>query len=355
MFVELLSGMDTATSGREFYNLLCEAVCRLTSMERAGLFLYDPGRQWVHAVGCHGIDPSLLKDVGGTLDETPLAQRALANDRVEEVSEALEREIPARYARFAGITTLTCTPVAAGGRWLGVIFADRGGGRFTLTDEERHAMWTLGKVAALAASARMATRQQEQARQLGERLDLARDIHERVVQRLFGLSLVLGSEGELTPMERRRCSEELGRALSDLRSALERPLAPSPRETGTTLREELTRLSQPDLDLPVEVGWLQGAEVPADLEPLAQSVLAEALRNVRKHSHPTQVGVVVERQDGAFVLNISNDGVTDDTHRPGVGLRLAASEAIHCGGVLEWGQSQPGIWRVRLAVPVGDA
>ena len=88
----------------------------------------------------------------GTLEETPIAQRALAEDRVIEVSDDLEREVPERYARFAGITTLTCTPVSAGGRWLGVIFADRGGGRFELTDAERHSMWTLGKTAALAAS-----------------------------------------------------------------------------------------------------------------------------------------------------------------------------------------------------------
>ena len=59
-------------------------------------------------------------------EETPIAQVALAEDRVVEVSDGLEREVPERYARFAGVTTLTCTPVSAGGRWLGVLFADRG-------------------------------------------------------------------------------------------------------------------------------------------------------------------------------------------------------------------------------------
>ena len=59
-------------------------------------------------------------------------------------------------------------------------------------------MGTLGKTAALATSARFATRQQERSRQLAGRIDLAREIHERVMQRLFGVSLVLGSEHELT-------------------------------------------------------------------------------------------------------------------------------------------------------------
>ena len=36
-------------------------------------------------------------------------------------------DVPARYSNLPGIVKLTCTPVAAAGRWLGVIFADRDG------------------------------------------------------------------------------------------------------------------------------------------------------------------------------------------------------------------------------------
>src|SRR3954463_2488271 len=245
VFVALLSGLDDQTSsGRAFYNSLCEAVCRLTSMERAGLFLYDDVRKLVAPVGSHGVEQGLLDDVYGTLEETPIAQRALGDDRVVEVSEQLDREVPARYARFAGVTTLTCPPVSAGGRWLGVIFADRGGGHFTLTEAERHAMWTLGKTAALAASARIATTQQDRAKLLASRLDLAREIHERVVQRLFGVSLVLGKEGELSQEGRPARPQEMKEALADLREAIARPLALRPLDTGATLRGELERLGR---------------------------------------------------------------------------------------------------------------
>src|SRR5919109_853687 len=106
-FVELLSGLDvdSQSSGRAFYDSLCEAVCRLTSMERAGLFLYDDVRKTVVSVGSHGVDRSVLAPLHSTLEETPIAQRALRQDRVVEASERLEREVPARYARFAGVTT----------------------------------------------------------------------------------------------------------------------------------------------------------------------------------------------------------------------------------------------------------
>jgi signal transduction histidine kinase len=359
VIVELVSELDNdpQTSGLEFYDRLCEAVCRLTSMERAGLLLYDDARKLVVPVGSHGVEPGLLSQVYGTLEETPIAQRALAEDRVVEVSEGIERQVPGRYARFAGVTTLTCTPVSAGGRWLGVIFADRGGGNFRLTEPERHAMWTLGKTAALAASARIATTQQDRARLLAARLDLARDIHERVVQRLFGVSLVLGSEHELTAEERRRCTEEMKAALADLRGALARPLAPAILDTGATLRQELERLGRHYKELPLRVEWEPGTDVPQELEPLAQSVLAEALRNADKHAKPSSVSVRVGRADGTFVLETRNDGVRAAPpagRSSGMGLRLAAIEALGRGGVVEFGPEPGDEWRVRLVVPVDD-
>src|SRR5256885_1249671 len=118
-------------------------------------------------------------------------------------------------------------------------FYDRGGGHFRLTGEERHVMWTLGKLAALASSARIATRQQELTRSLADQIALAREIHERVMQRLFAVSLVLHSDSALSRDDRDRARQEIRDAVADLRTMLERPLARRPRPTSTTLRAEL--------------------------------------------------------------------------------------------------------------------
>src|SRR4029077_12848204 len=185
---------------------------------------------------------SELRELRPTLINTPIAQRALLEDSVVVVSDQIEDAVPPEYAQMLGITTLVCTPLSAAGRAYGVICADRGGGRFELSDGERHLLWTLGKTAALVAAARNATRQQERNRALGERLDLAREIHERVLQRLFGVSLALATEQRRDRAERERCRIEMQEALSDLRRALERPLAPLPPETGTTLAAELERV-----------------------------------------------------------------------------------------------------------------
>jgi len=356
VIVELLAELDSTQGSSEegIYDRLCAALCRLASLERAALLLYDDARQLVVPVGQHGVDPDLFGEVYGTLEETPIAQVALAEDRVVEVTGELERWVPERYARIGGFETLTCTPVSAGGRWLGVIFADRGGVRFELTDEERHAMLTLGKTAALAASVRIAASQHARARLLQSRIDLARDIHERVVQRLFGVSLVLGSEHELDAAARRRCDQEMRAALADLRDALARPLAPPSLDTGATLREELARLGRHYKDLPLELDWDENVSVPDELEPLAQSVLAEALRNADKHARPSSVRVHVGRSDGTFVLEVRNDGARPGSRGTGMGLRLAAVEAVQRGGVVEFGLENGSEWRVRLVLPIGE-
>jgi signal transduction histidine kinase len=360
VFVSLLSGLDAETRTRDFYDRLCEAVCRLTRLERAALFLYDQSVRRVRPLGFHGIDPRELSDIHDTLEDVPMAQWALADDRVVEVTEGIEHAVPARYVPLLGITTLTCIPLSAAGYWFGVIFADRGGGRFQLTDTERDTMWGVGKVAALAASAQIATREQERAHQLGERIEMAREIHERAMQRIFAVSLALGAEHDLSAEERARCRGEMQAALAELRTALGRPLAPRPPSTAITLREELDRLSRRYPGFEVEVSWAPDVQVPAELEPLAQAVLAEALRNAQRHARPNRVDVRVERVDGNLAMEVSNDAVrsrveTDGRKTRGVGLRLAALEALQHGGVLEFGPAAGDRWHVKLVVPLAGA
>jgi signal transduction histidine kinase len=221
---------------------------------------------------------------------------------------------------------------------------------------ERHLLWALGKTAALATRARQAASQQMAARALQERIDLARDVHEGVIQRLFGVQLALASGTELSVEARERIAAELQAALGDLRAALQRPLGRSAPETQTTLLDEVRRLQRMHTDLGLRLA--PGAEdvrVPAHLEPLAQSVLAEAVRNAHKHAQPTQVEVALRQIDGTLILEVSNDGVRERARRSGMGLRLAALEALQADGIVEFGEREPGTWRVRLAVPVERA
>jgi signal transduction histidine kinase len=353
LFVEVLSQSEPGSPASDgFYDQLCEAVCRLARMRRAVIFRYDSTLRRVRAAGAHGMDLEQFTDAHVTVESAPIAALAIREDRVVEAVGDLSGQVPDEYSALVSEPArLVCAPMAAAGRAIGVILADRLMTSPPLDEADRNLLWSLGKAAALASVARIVSTQFETARQLEQRIDLAREIHEGVIQRLFGVSMALDGDGELPAKARRRCAAETQAALSELRAALQRPLGRAPRATQTTLAAEVRRLARahPDLRLSYEAA----GEVPAGLEPLAQSVLREAIRNVHKHAQPTGVSVRVGGVDGAFVLEVVNDGVGDGRRRAGMGLRLAALEALQSGGVIEFGERGPGIWQVRLVVP-GD-
>ncbi len=355
VFVELLAQLDTDANEVEFYDRICEAICRLTTMQRAGIFMSEGKGHRIRAAGAHGISIAALEDLRPTLLGTPVAQQALLSDQVIVVQpDSIRRALPPQFVDTLGITTLVCTPLSAAGRRYGVICADRGGPPFELADGELHLLWTLGKTAALVATARIATRQEERSRRLGERLTLAREIHERVLQRLFGVSLAMTSPSGLGAEELKRCRGELQEAVGELRAALERPLERGGSGSGGTLAAELERRAGIGLGTGAElvVDWPEGVLVPPDYEEPAQAFLTEALRNAAKHSVPTRIEVRVGRDEETFSLEVRNDGVVQRPRGAGMGMRLAAFEAIQHGGIVEFGECEGGRWRTRMVLPL---
>ncbi len=353
-FVELLARVDADPATDDFYSRLCEATCRLADMDRAVIFRYDGARRRVRAAGAYGLDLETFADAQVTVETVQVARDSLVEDRVIEITGAMVADVPEEYRSLITAThTLLCTPMAAAGRWLGVILSDRKPDRPPLSDSERYVLWSLGKTAALAAYARQATNKQAQARQLQERMDLAREVHESVIQRLFGIQLVFSSQAELSAAARQRIAAELQAALHDLRRALQRPLARQAPETNTTVLEEIDRLRKEHRDLQlVLTPGSEDTDIPSTLEPLAQSVLAEAVRNAHKHAGPSKVEVTLSIQEDTLTLDVVNDGVRGRARQSGMGLKLAALEALQAGGIVEFGERGEGTWRVRMAVPV---
>jgi signal transduction histidine kinase len=353
-FVDVLSNITDETPGVDhgFYDGLCEAIVRQTSIERAVIFRYDGAHRRVRAAGSEGVDISVFDGLFADVQILGEARRALEEDIVVETRDF--HGVPPEYEYIVKDRVLVVAPMIAAGRWIGVVVGDRPDDAAPLGEAERHLLWTLGKTAALAAMARIATSQAHRARELEERIDMARDIHDGVIQRLFGVSLALAGDGDLDEESRRRCSDELQGALQELREAVQRPLRRLPRPTATTLAAELDRLAgeHPGLGLELEGG--DPAAVPDELQALAQSVLVEAIRNAQKHAHPRRVAVRVGHDDGAFVLVVTNDGVSGAGGTSGMGLRLAALEALQHGGVVEFGRYGADAWQVRLVVPYDD-
>ncbi|HEY4095310.1 MAG TPA: GAF domain-containing protein [Baekduia sp.] len=351
LFVSLMGEVEHATPDAPgaFYDRLAEAVCRLGSLKRAVVFVYDDVARRVRVVGSHAIDIELFTGHNLAIELAPITGRALDLD---QVLEGRADEIAPPYDTLLGIEHLVCVPLAAGGRGFGVICAE-GSGR-ALADEEREALRSLGKVCALALSARKATRQQSDARQLSDRIDLAREIHERVVQRVFGVVMALQSGALLDEADQVRAAAELGAALDDLRDAMSRPLAATARQvTTSTLSAELVRLvANAAPEETIDVRWQEDLEIPAAFEAVTQSVLGEAIRNARRHARPAEIGIAVRGDADTVELEITNDGVgAAQRGGAGMGLRIAAFEALQHGASLTFGPTGAEHWHVRLVLP----
>ncbi|UGS38183.1 hypothetical protein DSM104329_04606 [Capillimicrobium parvum] len=361
LIVGLLGEVDEedfhAAPRSEYYSRLCQAVCELVGMDRALLFLMDDVRRAVRPMGSHGFDAAVVAEINLPLDASGLVRGAIGQEDVVVLTGPLSDEaLPGAYVRAFDLQTVACTPLRAAGRWRGVIVSDRGGRAFRLSAAERDRLLRLGKTAALAASVRVATRQQLLNQHLSERLALARELHDSVIQRLFGITALLRSGDPLDGDERERCAEEAERAMNELRDLIERPMAQDLVEpAATTLRAELERIRRLPEQTPLDVRWSGGCEVPPTYEPLAQSVLREALRNADKHASATAIVVSVGCEDDALHMTVVNDGVLGGDGKgrgAGVGLRLCALEALRHGGLVEFGASDDDHWRVRLVAPL---
>lgn len=322
----------------------------MTSLTRAAMFLHDPTLGVSRPVGSHGVEPEVIASVAATMDEMPIAQRVLVEDRVIEVSRNLEFELPARYAGLGGITTITCAPVAAGGNWFGVIVADQGGEDYSLSRVDHQRIHTLGRLAAVAATVERSTLARERERSLDNRIELIREIHDQVIQRLFGLSLALASDEPLGVAEQQRSSQEISTVLSQLRSALGRPVAPRESGQAKSFRELAEWFAGSP---PVTLEWQEGVVPPEHLDRLARSALIEAMRNAKRHSDGGEVAIRVAVESENLTLDVVNDRVSPDRRRGGgLGLRLLTLEALENDALVESGPLEGERWRFRMTAPV---
>jgi signal transduction histidine kinase len=199
---------------------------------------------------------------------------------------------------------------------------------------------------AAAAEQRLSVRQ--------ERDRLAADLHDRTIQRVFGLGLALDalkSAPATSPEDLQPLVDETDRIIRELRSVI---FSISQSEDSDGLRASIVALVAdsrrglgflPELDLR---GPLDTA-VPEPVGAELLSVLREALSNVARHADANTATVAVRYDNDTLSLEVSDDGrgIAPDV-RPGGGMsnlrrraqRLAGTTTVRPGTdggtVLSW-------------------
>ena len=207
-----------------------------------------------------------------------------------------------------------------------------------------------------------------------ERLRIAADLHDGVVQDLAGTAYELQAVGDRLP------ADPLAEPGGDLRATLLRgaqacrdsvralrvllfELHPSegrPPELAAALDDLARPLRSRGLRVDVAVA-LEEAPLP-DVVELVYRGAREALRNVDRHAGARSADVTVRQQDGAVVLDVEDDGrgmteadLEEHVSDGHMGLRLLADCVAARGGSLQI-ESEPSVGtRLSLRIPTGRA
>jgi PAS domain S-box-containing protein len=188
-----------------------------------------------------------------------------------------------------------------------------------------------------------------------ERRRLERNLHDGAQQRLVSLSLALRlaqARVHGDPIEAQELLEaarvELGHALEELRELARgiHPAVLTDRGLPAAL-ENVTARSPIPVDLRIDEHRL-----PAPVEAAAYYVVSEALANVAKYAHATEVAVRIAREDGRAVVEVRDDGIGGADPARGTGLRGLADRVAALDGRLAV-ESRPGrgTW-IRAEIPV---
>ena len=192
-----------------------------------------------------------------------------------------------------------------------------------------------------------------------ERLRIARDLHDGVVQDLAGASMALSTLASRSDGAVADELEAVGRSLRvsmrGLRSLLVEIYPPDLHTAGlaAAVHDLVAPLAASGVQVDADVSGDEDAS-PAAVA-LVWRVAQESVRNVVRHARATRMSLTVRRESGHLVLEVVDDGIGfDPAATPGeqLGLRAAESLVLEHGGTMEV-ESAPGSGTVvRMEVPV---
>ena len=238
-------------------------------------------------------------------------------------------------------------PIVARGEVIAAFYlTDREGADDFDADDQR----LIEMLAAHAAVAIENARLLERSRELSiveERNRLARELHDSVSQKLFGIVLTAEAAGTLLERDTAAAGAQITRlgelaqeALTELRELIFelRPASLEQEGLAATLRKQvdmLRRLHGRDIELRIAGTAHAAPEAEGEVLRIAQ----EALNNALRHAGEGRIELRLEARDSRLVVTVADDGVGFDPAAPGVrsrrlGLTSMEERARALGGTL---------------------
>ncbi|WP_459544183.1 two-component system sensor histidine kinase DosT [Mycobacterium tuberculosis] len=228
-------------------------------------------------------------------------------------------------------------PLRAADTVAGVLVALRSADEQPFSDKQLDMMAAFADQAALAWRLATAQRQMREVEILTDRDRIARDLHDRVIQRLFAVGLTLQGAAPRARVPAVRESiyssiDDLQEIIQEIRSAIFDLHAGPSRATGLRHRLDkvIDQLAIPALHTTVQyTGPL--SVVDTVLANHAEAVLREAVSNAVRHANATSLAINVSVEDDVRV-EVVDDGVGISGDITESGLRNLRQRADDAGG-----------------------
>jgi signal transduction histidine kinase len=200
-----------------------------------------------------------------------------------------------------------------------------------------------------------------------ERRRWARELHDETLQALGGLRVVLASalgSGDAATKDEaiREAIEDIELEIDNLRGIITdlRPSLLDDLGLLPAIEALVDRRRAAGLEIASKLALPEGApgdaRIAPELETTIYRLVQEALTNVVKHAHATNVRVSVALTDGEMIVEVQDDGVGFDTEAQTTGFGLAGMrERVYlAGGTLHVQSNDPGTL-VCARLPVGTS
>jgi len=258
------------------------------------------------------------------------------------------------------------TPILYRGASLGNLYLTekQGADEFSADDEE--AVRTLAAQAAIAIENARLYEQIEQVSVKEERHRIGMDLHDGVIQSLYGVSLQLEDAAarlEAEPDAARKIVDRevdrLNASIADLRNYVLglRPIRGSDRPLTESLP---TLAAQARTNALLEVEVAVAPEAASVLDHAGREavfyIAADALGNIQRHARARRASVRLFLEKSSVVLEVGDDGVGFDHERAvdGHGLRNMRERAFSAGGRLSLQTALGRGSRVRFELPIRE-
>ncbi len=197
---------------------------------------------------------------------------------------------------------------------------------------------------------------------LDDRDRIARDLHDRVIQRIYAVGMSLAGAARLDDLPQvhgrvERAVDDLDATITDIRTAIfelgEASLPGGLRHAVIHLADEL----MPTLGMRPELRFVGPVDntVPPLVADHILAVVREALTNAAKHAAASHYVVEISVDDGIVLVEVSDNGrglETDQVGSAGRGLTNLRSRAEKLSGKFEILSVEGGGTRVSWSAPV---